>query len=116
MIGIWIGGAADRHVPVSIPHKQHQIAFVAERLRRETRNLLGSPRAGSNPAECACLHAVFLVLLYFSVGALCQKSISVTTLTSTAWRTLGLFDAFPTSEENNLSESLARINSNEFIN
>jgi len=54
--------------------------------------------------------------LYFSVGALCQKSISVTTLTSTAWRTLGLFDAFPTSEENNLSESLARINSNEFIN
>jgi len=25
---------------------------VAERLRRETRNLLGSPRAGSNPAEC----------------------------------------------------------------
>ena len=28
------------------------LAFVAERLRRETRNLLGSPRAGSNPAEC----------------------------------------------------------------
>jgi hypothetical protein len=27
-------------------------AFVAERLRRQTRNLLGSPRAGSNPAEC----------------------------------------------------------------
>ena len=25
---------------------------MAERLRRQTRNLLGSPRAGSNPAEC----------------------------------------------------------------
>ena len=24
---------------------------VAERLRRQTRNLLGSPRAGSNPAD-----------------------------------------------------------------
>ena len=31
----------------------HRLAFVAERLRRQTRNLLGSPRAGSNPAECA---------------------------------------------------------------
>ena len=27
-------------------------ANVAERLRRQTRNLLGSPRAGSNPAVC----------------------------------------------------------------
>jgi hypothetical protein len=34
-------------------HLLRRSAFVAERLRRETRNLLGSPRAGSNPAECA---------------------------------------------------------------
>ena len=31
-----------------------------------------------------------------SPKAHCQKSISVTILTSTAWRTLGLFGAFPT--------------------
>ena len=29
------------------------IAVVAEWLRRQTRNLLGSARAGSNPADCA---------------------------------------------------------------
>ena len=28
-----------------------QVVVVAERLRRQTRNLLGSPRAGSNPAD-----------------------------------------------------------------
>jgi hypothetical protein len=33
-------------------HTTDTCAFVAERLRRQTRNLLGSPRAGSNPAEC----------------------------------------------------------------
>jgi hypothetical protein len=43
-------------------------AFVAERLRRQTRNLLGSPRAGSNPAECGntaqtrCESVIFLIL------------------------------------------------------
>ena len=32
-------------------------AVVAERLRRQTRNLMGSPRAGSNPAGCEVLCA-----------------------------------------------------------
>ena len=35
-------------------------------------------------------------LFYGSPKAHCQKSISVKNLTSTAWRTLGLFGAFPT--------------------
>ena len=29
---------------------------VAERLRRQTRNLLGSARTGSNPVDCGCFH------------------------------------------------------------
>ena len=29
------------------------LAVMAEWLRRQTRNLLGSARAGSNPADCA---------------------------------------------------------------
>ena len=34
------------------PNINTRTANVAERLRRQTRNLLGSPRAGSNPAVC----------------------------------------------------------------
>lgn len=30
-------------------------ALMAEWLRRQTRNLLGSPRAGSNPAQCVAV-------------------------------------------------------------
>jgi len=37
-------------------------------------------------------------LFHGSPKAHCQKSISVTILTGTAWRTLGLFDAFPTCQ------------------
>ena len=45
-----------------------RFAFVAERLRRLTRNQLGSPCAGSSPAECALLlfapqHSAFCVVM-----------------------------------------------------
>ena len=38
---------------ISSKHIFWHIAVVAEWLRRQTRNLLGSARAGSNPADCA---------------------------------------------------------------
>ena len=38
-------------------------------------------------------------LFHGSPEANCQKNISITILTSTAWRTLGLFNAFPTLVE-----------------
>ena len=36
-------------------------AVVAERLRRWTRNPMGSPRAGSNPADCETHFALFSI-------------------------------------------------------
>jgi hypothetical protein len=42
------------------------LAIVAERLRRLTRNQLGSPRAGSSPADCESflgVHQLFFLLL-----------------------------------------------------
>ena len=40
----------------------HPKAVVAEWLRRWTRNPLGSARAGSNPADCACFVHKFPIL------------------------------------------------------
>ena len=40
-------------------------AVVAEWLRRLTRNQLGSPRAGSNPAHCVFFFLFFLLLFFF---------------------------------------------------
>jgi len=51
---------------------------------------------------CLCLFSALVCdllprrLFHGSPKAHCQKSISVTFLTSTAWRTLGLLSAFPT--------------------
>ena len=42
-----------------------QAVVVAERLRRQTRNLLGSPRAGSNPADYDNTFGFVLFMLYY---------------------------------------------------
>ena len=49
---------------------------VAERLRRQTRNLLGSPRAGSNPADYDIFFFFFLFFFFFfwpSFSILCIR-------------------------------------------
>ena len=43
--------------------KHRPVVVVAELLRRRNRNLLGSPRAGSNPADCEELFSCFLALI-----------------------------------------------------
>ena len=42
---------------------RHSVVVVAEWLRRWTRNPLGSPRAGSNPADYEELFSNFLALI-----------------------------------------------------
>ena len=50
------------HNKLNLNHLSFQHVVVAEWLRRWTRNPLGSPRAGSNPADYAFLFSFFHLL------------------------------------------------------
>ena len=61
-------------------------AVLAEWLRRQTRNLLGSPRIGSNPVDC--VNFLFFPLLYFLLlqNVIRQKQLNFLFSTVTTFR------------------------------